>query len=130
MGQSNAGNGSERPTIRCQAVCGHQRGQKDRPDPLLDAETEQDLQHRDEKHGHEELPNLDADIERQQGRHQVRPGELKRFSENARTITSVGTSWAAALPGSTSTKAVTAMASRQGVRTQGLRNPGNRGPAR
>src|SRR5438552_15467477 len=63
---------------------GDQRRQDNRPDAFGDNEPEQDLQHRDEQHEHEELPKLDADIEREQRREQVRPGELQRLAQSER----------------------------------------------
>ena len=71
------------------AGVGDERRQDDRPDPLGDDEPEQQLQRRDEQRQHEELPELDADVERQQRRQQVGPGELQRLPQGEREAEAV-----------------------------------------
>ena len=63
---------------------GDQRRQVDRSDPFRDAEAEQCVQQRDGQNEHQQLPELDTDIEREKRRGEVRAGELKGSSEKER----------------------------------------------
>ena len=62
----------------------NQRRQQDRADPLGHDEAEQQIEDRNQDHQHEQLPELDADVERQQRRQQVRAGELQRLAQRER----------------------------------------------
>src|SRR5216117_3919747 len=62
----------------------HQHRQNDGCEALRDQEAEQDFQRRDEEHEHEQLTELDTEVEREQRRQQMGPGELQRFAERER----------------------------------------------
>ncbi len=63
---------------------GHEGRQDDRADPFGDEEPEQALQRRDQDHEHEQLSDLDADVEGQEGCHEVRARELERLAQGER----------------------------------------------
>ena len=63
------------------AGVGDQRRQDDRPCPLGHYESEQQLQHGNHERQHQNLTKLDADVERQERRQQMRPSELHRLTQ-------------------------------------------------
>src|SRR5262245_8541909 len=66
------------------AGVGYQRRKNDDPDPFGNHETEQKTQRGDEQRERQQLPELDADVEREQRHEQVRPGELQRLPQGER----------------------------------------------
>jgi len=69
---------SARSVIQCQAVWPTSTDRMMGPQAFGDDEPEQVFQHRDEHHEDEQLPELHAQIERQERGQQVGPGELQR----------------------------------------------------
>jgi hypothetical protein len=63
---------------------GDERGEDDRPDSLGEHVSKHQLQHRHEDGERGKLAELDADVEGQQRRQQMRPGKLQRFAERKR----------------------------------------------
>ena len=64
-------------------------GEDNRPDPLGYAVAEQQRERRQNDRQHEELTELDADVEREQRRQQVRSRELKRLPQRERKAESM-----------------------------------------
>ncbi len=68
---------------------GDERRQDDRAHALGDGIAEEQVQRRDDHNQHRQLAELDADVEREERRQQVRPGELQRLPEREREAEAV-----------------------------------------
>ena len=75
---------AQRSVIQCHAVCATSADRMIVPMALGDDVAEQQAERRDQQHEHEQLPQLDADVERQQRGQQMRAGELQRLAQRER----------------------------------------------
>ena len=91
---SSAGHGnwlscSPRSSIQCQPVCATSAERMMMPMRSGGRCRNSRSEHRHEQHEHQQLAELDADVERQQRGQQVRSGELQRFAQGERETEAV-----------------------------------------